>query len=98
MAAIKRRRLAALVRQLPISVSAGGRRRPYGKGTLALLRRRVSTDRLQRSEAVKALPTAFVQPQQMLRWADSVEKVESNAAAKTSLKLTRSEHRQEKPS
>jgi hypothetical protein len=29
--------------------------------------------------------------------ADS-EKVESSAAAKTSLKLTRSEHRQEKPS
>jgi hypothetical protein len=31
-------------------------------------------------------------------WADSVEKVESNATAKTSLKLTQSELRQEKPS
>jgi hypothetical protein len=31
-------------------------------------------------------------------WVDSVEKVESSAAAKTSLKLTRSEHWQEKPS
>jgi hypothetical protein len=30
--------------------------------------------------------------------ADAVEKVESSAAAKTSLILTRSEHRQEKPS
>jgi len=30
--------------------------------------------------------------------ADSVEKVESNATAKTSLKLTQSELRQEKPS